>query len=302
MTTVGDALAEARRRGLSRLDAQLLLAHSLHRPRTWLLAHDDERLDEARLADFLALCRRRAEGEPLAYLVGEREFHGLRLRVTPAVLVPRPDTETLVDWALDLLDGTLAGVAMPQVVDLGTGSGAIALAVGHACRRARVVALDASASALAVARDNARSLGLDVEFVLSDWWCALAGRRFHLVLANPPYIAGDDAHLAALQHEPLDALTPGGDGLGAIARIVARARDHLEPGGWMLIEHGHDQGDAVRARLQAIGLEDVKTRRDLESRERCTGGRAPLQGGVATLSTRQASHRQDTQTSPSDVA
>ncbi|HET9646310.1 MAG TPA: peptide chain release factor N(5)-glutamine methyltransferase [Burkholderiaceae bacterium] len=282
MTTIADALAAARRQGLSRLDAQLLLAHSLNRPRTWLLAHDDDPLDEVCLTDFLAFCRRRAAGEPLAYLVGEREFHGLRLRVTPAVLVPRPDTETLVDWALDLLSGPLAGKAAPQVVDLGTGSGAIALAVGHECPRARVVALDASAAALEVARDNARSLGVSVEFVLSDWWSALAGRRFHLALANPPYIAGDDAHLAELQHEPLKALTPGGSGLGAIASILEHARDHLLPGGWMLLEHGHDQGDAVRARLHAIGLEDVQTRRDLENRERCSGGRTPLPASVAT--------------------
>jgi release factor glutamine methyltransferase len=274
--TIAIALEAARGLGLERLDAQQLLAHLLQRSRSWLLAHDDEPLSAEQAAAYDALCRRRAGGEPFAYLVGEREFHGLVLQVSPAVLIPRPDTETLVDWALELLatDLTLAALPSPQVLDLGTGSGAIALAVKHRCVRARVQALDASAGALAVARANAERLQLDVSFTVSDWWSAIAA-PVHLALSNPPYIAGGDPHLAALQHEPLQALTPGGDGLGAIDRLTAGAIAHLHPGAWLLIEHGFDQGEAVRQRLLQAGLVDVSTRRDIEARERCSGGRRP---------------------------
>lgn len=267
--TVGDALRRARQQGLDRLDAQLLLSQVLGRPRAWLLAHDDTSLDADAASAYDTLVQRRAGGEPFAYLVGEREFHGLALRVTPDVLIPRPDTETLVDWALELLD---AGPADPLVLDLGTGSGAIALAVKAACPRARVTALDASAPALAVARDNATRLGLDVEFLESDWWTSTGGRRWHLALSNPPYIAEGDSHLPALIHEPLKALTPGGDGLAAIDALLAGAPSHLEAGGWLLIEHGWDQGAAVRERFVAASFTNVSTRSDIEQRERCTGG------------------------------
>jgi release factor glutamine methyltransferase len=272
MSTIAEALAGAAALGLARLDAQQLLAHLLGRTRTWLLTHDDAPLSAGQFTRYRELCSRRAAGEPFAYLVGEREFHGLALEVTPAVLVPRPDTETLVDWALELLQHELGGVATPKVIDLGTGSGAIALAVKHRCARAQVQALDASEAALEVARRNARRLQLDVAFTLGDWWQGLAGRRWHLALSNPPYIAADDHHLAALQHEPLQALTPGGDGLGAIDRLVDDAPEHLEPGGWLLMEHGHDQAAAVRARLEARGFVNIGTKLDIESRERCTGG------------------------------
>ncbi|MEW6703822.1 MAG: peptide chain release factor N(5)-glutamine methyltransferase [Pseudomonadota bacterium] len=276
--TVAEALAAARALGVARLDAQLLLARLLARPRAWLLAHDDAPLAAEQAAAYRQLLQRRAAGEPLAYLVGEREFHGLSLQVTPAVLVPRPDTETLVDWAMELLapGGPLAAVPAPQVLDLGTGSGAIALALKHRCPRAVVQALDASEAALAVARDNARRLQLDVSFVHSDWWGSVPPHSLDLAVSNPPYIAESDPHLAELTHEPLAALTPGGDGLGALERLIAGAPAHLRAPGWLLLEHGHDQGAAVRKRLVAQGFTNVSTRLDIEGRERCSGGCWPV--------------------------
>lgn len=277
MTTVAQALGEAQAGGLDRLDAQLLLGHLLGQPRSWLIAHDDDVLPPQTAAAFDALCRRRAAGEPFAYLVGEREFHGLPLQVGPAVLVPRPDTETLVDWALELLAGELADRPAPAVVDLGTGSGAIALAVKHRHPAARVSAVDVSDAALAVARGNAQRLGLDVGFRAGSWWHPLPGQHFDLVLSNPPYIAGDDPHLVALAYEPSLALTPGGDGLDAIRAIVDGAPAHQQPGSWLLLEHGWDQARAVAALLQAAGFEGVSTRTDLANRDRCTGGRWPTE-------------------------
>ena len=270
---VSPSVAEALRRaavcGVDRLDAQRLLAAALARPRGWLIAHDDARLDaatQARYADWLARC---AAGEPVAYLLGAQEFYGLPLAVSPAVLVPRPDTETLVDWALELLPPE-AAVA---VADLGTGSGAIALALASQRPACRITAVDASAEALAVARGNGQRLGHAVEWLLSDWFGALAGRSFALVAANPPYIAEGDPHLPALRHEPQQALTSGADGLDAIRHIAAAAPAHLHDGGWLLFEHGFDQADAVRAILAQAGFEAAATRADLAGRPRCSGGR-----------------------------
>jgi release factor glutamine methyltransferase len=277
MNTIADALAKAQSAGLDRLDAQLLLGHLLGQPRSWLIAHDSDALPAETAVAFGELCQRRAAGEPFAYLVGEREFHGLSLQVSPAVLVPRPDTETLVDWALELLAGELADRMAPAVVDLGTGSGAIALAVKHRHPAVQASAVDFSDAALAVARANAERLKLGVEFRAGSWWQPLAGRRFDLVLSNPPYIAGDDPHLAALTYEPSLALTPGGDGLDAIRAIVDGAPAHLRPGSWLLLEHGWDQATAVAALLQAAGFEAVSTRTDLADRDRCTGGRWPAE-------------------------
>ena len=271
--TVADALRRARALGVERLDAQRLLAHVLARPRSWLAAHPQAVPDATQAAALLAALERRAAGEPLAYVLGTQEFHGLLLQVNADVLVPRPDTEVLVDWALELLAGALAHIANPEVVDLGTGSGAIALAVKHAHPAAAMLATDVSAAALEVARANAAQLGLDVALLPSAWWAELADRHFHLVLANPPYIAGGDPHLAALRHEPLLALTPGGDGLDALRQIIGGAPDQLEPGGWLLLEHGYDQADAVRRLLAQHGLSGVETRFDLGGRERCTGAR-----------------------------
>ena len=272
--TVAALLAEARARGVERLDAQRLLAHVLERPRSWLIAHDDAPLAAPTTERLRTLIGRRADGEPLAYLLGNHEFHGLALDVTEAVLVPRADTEVLVDWALELLlAGPLGGLAAPRVADLGTGSGAIALAVKHRQPAAQLTATDVSAAALDVARANAARLGIDVVFAAGAWWQALEGRCFDLVLSNPPYIAGDDTHLPALRHEPRIALTPGGDGLGALREIVGGAPAHLERGGWLLLEHGFDQADAVQTLLRLHGFGDVATRPDLAGRPRCSGGR-----------------------------
>ncbi|WP_119153883.1 peptide chain release factor N(5)-glutamine methyltransferase [Caldimonas tepidiphila] len=272
MATLRDALIEARNLGLERLDAQALLGHVLGRPRSWLLAHDGDALPEAEQRRYEALVRRRAAGEPFAYLVGEKEFWGLSLQVGPAVLVPRPDTETLVEWALECLHG----LATPRVADLGTGSGAIALALKSARPDARICAVDLSPEALAIARGNAARLGLEIEFRAGHWWQAFGGEAqagFELVVSNPPYIAEGDPHLPALRHEPGMALSSGADGLDAIREIVAGAPAHLAAGGRLLFEHGHDQGAAVRALLEHAGFAQVQTRRDLGGNERCTGGR-----------------------------
>ena len=269
MKTVADVLANARAAGVDRLDAQLLLGHVLSQPRSWLLANDDAALTEAQQQLLSDLLDRRAGGEPLAYLVGEKEFHGLELRVSPAVLIPRPDTETLVDWALELLHDTTA----PAVLDMGTGSGAIALALKQACPQARMTALDASAEAVAIASDNARRLQLDIRLLLSDWWQGVGEQRFDMIISNPPYIAGGDPHLAALRHEPTLALTPGGDGLEALRCIVSGAPEHLKAGAWLLLEHGYDQAPAVADMLRAQDFRCVTTRHDLSGNTRCTGGR-----------------------------
>lgn len=274
MTHIAQALAAARAAGLDRLDAQWLLGHLLARDSAWLLAHGDDPLPADKAAAYADLWRRRAAGEPLAYLVGTVGFHGLTLQVTPAVLVPRPDTETLVDWALDLLP--MLGAGRPQVLDLGTGSGAIALAVAHRHPAADVTATDLSPAALAVAQGNAQALGLRLHWAQGGWWQALpADARFDLVLSNPPYIAGGDPHLAALQHEPLLALSPGGDGLDALRAIITGAPAHLVPGGWLLLEHGWDQACAVAALLADAGFDAIGHRHDLGGHPRCTGGRRP---------------------------
>lgn len=271
MTQLAATLAKARRSGVDRLDAQLLLAHRLGCTRSWLIAHDDAELDPLAEQAFWADVQRRAAGVPLAYLVGTREFHGLQLSVSPAVLVPRPETEHLVDWALE----RLAGIPAPLVADLGTGSGAIALALAHRRRDARVIASDRDPGALDVARGNARQLALDLQWVCGDWWAAFSDERFDLAVSNPPYVAADDPHLQALVHEPLHALTPGGDGLPALRQIIDGAPARLRSGAWLLVEHGHDQGKGVRMLLAEAGFDDIETRRDLAGHERCSGGRRP---------------------------
>jgi release factor glutamine methyltransferase len=267
--TVAEALVEARTRGVAPLDARLMLGRLLGRSPTQLIAHDDQRLGEAAAgwADWL---ERRAGGEPIAYLLGEKEFHGLMLEVTPAVLVPRPETELLVDWGGELLEGRSGPT---PVLDLGTGSGAIALAVKRAHPSAQVTATDASRAALDVARCNACRLALELEFVEASWWRGLEGRSFAIAIANPPYIGEADPALAALGHEPLAALTPGGDGLSALRAITDGATAHLEASGWLLLEHGFEQADAVRSLLEAAGFEAIETRRDLAGHPRASGGR-----------------------------
>ena len=274
--TVAQALRAVAALGLDRLDAQLLLLHALGRPvheRAWLLAHDADVLPADAWGTLSRLGARRVAGEPVAYLLGEKEFHGLALQVDARVLVPRPDTETLVDWALDVLQGQVG----PHVLDLGTGSGAIALALQHARPDAQVDAVDASADALAVARQNGRRLGLPVQFSQADWLDG-AATGYGLIVSNPPYIAAGDPHLPALMHEPASALVSGADGLDDIRRIVRDAPSHLAAHGWLLLEHGHDQADAVRALLAAQGFAEVQSRPDLAGIARCTGGRV---GGVS---------------------
>lgn len=270
--TVEQALAQARAAGVDRLDAQLLLADAMQRPRTWLLANGGAAVGSLEAGRYARALARRTGGEPLAYIVGEKEFHGLALKVDSRVLVPRPDTETLVDWALDLLRAG-SWPARPRVIDLGTGSGAIAIAIKHACAAAELCAVDASAEALDVARANAQRLKAPIDFRRGDWWDAVRGDRFDLAVANPPYIAAADPHLAALRHEPALALVSGTDGLDAIGRIIAGAPGHLNPGAWLLLEHGHDQAGAVHALLHAAGFIDVQSRRDLAGIARCTGAR-----------------------------
>jgi release factor glutamine methyltransferase len=253
-------------------DADLLLAHALGQARTWLYAHGDEAPAPEAARRFEALLSRREDGEPVAYLVGRRGFWSFELRVTPDTLVPRPETERLVELALERLP---EGGAQ-RIADLGTGSGAIALALALERPRADVVATDASAAALAVARDNARSLGVgNIAFRQGDWFAPLAGERFDLVASNPPYIALGDPHLdeGDLRFEPSAALSSGADGLDAIRAIAAGAPMHLSPGGWLLVEHGWAQGRAVRVLFEAAGLVDVATHVDLEQRDRVTLGR-----------------------------
>lgn len=269
--TLGQTLTSLQTRGLDRLDAQLLLLHLLDKPahqRGWLLAHDDAPLPPALAITLEAQVQRRLAGEPLAYLTGNKEFFGLDLAVDGRVLVPRPDTETLVNWALHLLDG-------PQrVLDMGTGSGAIALALKASQPALQVQATDFSAAALAVARHNAKRLKLDISFHQGAWFDALAPSetRFDCIVSNPPYIAELDPHLSGLKFEPAQALTSGPDGLDDLRQIISQAPKHLAAGGWLLLEHGYDQAEAVRGLLSAAGFVQVQSRQDLAGIERCSGG------------------------------
>ena len=272
--TVAQAAAWAQTLGLPRLDAQVLLLHALGRAthdRAWLLAHSDEPLDSTTHATFADHTQRRLNTEPIAYITGQKEFFGLTLRVDPRVLDPRADTETLVEWALSCL----ADVPTPKVVDLGTGSGAIALALKHTRSDATVLAVDASADALAVARSNAEQLGLGIGFHHGSWLSPLTSHTFDAIVANPPYVASDDAHLIALKHEPLSALASGHDGLDDIRTIVRQASHHLKAGGWLLLEHGYDQAYAVQTLLSNQGFVNVQSRHDLAGILRCTGGQWP---------------------------
>lgn len=255
------------------LDAELLLAHVLGGGRARLRSHAEE-IPAADAAErFLALIERRAGGEPIAYILGRKAFWTLELRVSPAVLVPRPETELLVERALAAHPREEARMA-----DLGTGSGAIALALAHARPRWQVVATDLSADALGVARANAVALGLErVEMVQGDWLACLPGRSFHLILSNPPYVAAADPALRdpGLMREPRLALVAAEDGLAALMRIIHAAPEHLETGGWLLLEHGATQAAAVAGALVARGFAQVRSHRDLAGRERMTEGQWP---------------------------
>jgi release factor glutamine methyltransferase len=262
--------------GLVAVDARVLLGHVLCKDRAWLAAHATETIPAAQADEFFALAKRRRDGEPVAYLTGTREFWGLPIAVSPVVLIPRPETETLVEMALAWFPADRE----TRVLDLGTGSGAIALAIAHERPRFLVLATDISEAALSVARDNARRLQIaNIEFARSDWFAALPSpfqdQRFDLIVCNPPYVEAGDAHLSTgdLQFEPAVALSPGDDGLLAIRRIVAGAPEHLVAGGALIVEHGYDQEDAVRALFAEAGFTDVTSARDLAGIPRVVGGR-----------------------------
>lgn len=274
MTSIDHTLQALQGRGLSRLDAQRLVLHALHQAdidRAWLAAHGTDPLGADAAARLENLVQRHLQGEPIAYLLGHQAFYGLDLQVDPRVLVPRPDTETLVEWALDTLTHTQHGA----VLDLGTGSGAIALALKATRGDLQVGAVDLHEAALTVARANAERLGLDVAWMQGSWLTNVSG-QFHTIVSNPPYIAAQDHHLAALTHEPLSALASGADGLEDLRTIVAQAPERLLPGGWLLLEHGYDHAAQVRALLQFAGFQQVQSRQDLAGIERCSGGQWPL--------------------------
>ena len=269
--TVRRALALS---GLVPLDAQVLLAHVLDVPRAWLAAHDADALSQEASDAFFALARRRRDGEPVAYLTGVREFWGLALRVTPDVLIPRPETETLVELALAFVPPDRP----VRILDLGTGSGAIALALAHERPQARVTGVDISPMAIAVARDNARRLALaNADFLPSDWYASVADGRFDLIVANPPYVASADPHLQEgdVRFEPRAALSPGGDGLTALRAIIAGALAHFVAGGHLVVEHGYDQSAAVQELFRNAGFGRISIRNDLAGIPRVVAGSLP---------------------------
>jgi release factor glutamine methyltransferase len=280
MTRVDEALAAGRAQlaasPTARLDAELLLADTLERPRTWLHAWPEAELEPDIAESYDQRIARRAAGEPIAYLLGEREFWSLTFTVTPDALIPRPETEGLVRIALDHL--RTRSVTQPRILDLGTGSGCVAVALAHERPDARVTAVEAAAPALALARGNAARHGVvNVEFIEGGWFAPLKARRFDIIVSNPPYVASGDPHLAAgdVRFEPVTALDGGPDGLDALREIAAGAPHHLNTGGLVAVEHGADQGEAMRGLFSAEGLVDVETHDDAAGLPRITAGRAP---------------------------
>lgn len=273
--TLREALTLAAMAGLPALEARMLLCHVTSFTRTQLITRDDDALSPAQRDAFATLLARRLTGEPMAYLLGEREFFGRTFRVTPDVLIPRPDTEVAAEASL----ARLAGIPAPRVLDMGTGSGILAVTIARERPDAEVWATDISRGALMVAQDNARALRADnIRFLVSDWYESLPeDTRFHLIVSNPPYIAAGDPHLAHgdLRFEPIDALTDHGNGLSDLSLIVTGATARLMPNGWLLMEHGFDQGAATRDLLTSAGFAEVFTARDLAGHERCSGGRLP---------------------------
>ena len=264
-------LRQAGRGDCAPLEAQLLLAHALDRLRSHLLVHAEDKPNAAALARYLSLIDRAARGEPLAYLTGQQEFWSLTLSVTPDVLIPRPESELAVERCLALLAQPVS-----RICDLGTGSGAIALALASERPSWRITATDVSAAALNVARGNAARLGIDgIEFLQGDWFAPLAGRAFDLIVSNPPYVSARDPALSALRYEPALALTPGVGGLEALHWLIAASRIHLEAGGWLVLEHGADQGAPVAAALVEAGYARVGCHRDLAGHDRISEGQRP---------------------------
>jgi release factor glutamine methyltransferase len=255
----------------ARLEAQVLLGRALAQPRAWLIAHDRDPLNPEQTAAFADLFERRWSGEPIAYILGEREFFSLNFKVTPVVLIPRPETELLVELALERLPADRP----VRVLDLGTGSGAVAVALALHRPHADVTAVDQSPTALEVARENAQQLGAsNLRLIQSDWYSALIGEKFDLIASNPPYIAAADPHLAQgdVRFEPSSALASGAEGLDDIRTIVWGAAAHLKPGGWLLFEHGYDQASACRELLAQAGFEQVASVADLAGIERVSYG------------------------------
>lgn len=263
-TTIGASL---RQPPIDPLEARILLAHALHLTRVQLITQSDRTLTADEASQISSLFQRRINGEPIAYITGEREFYGLMLHTTPDVLIPRPETELLVELAIERLP------ANGRVLDLGTGSGAIAIAIAHTRPDAAVTALDVSEAALAVARGNAARHGISVKFLCSDWYAALCDDQFDVIVANPPYIVKEDPHLSQgdLRFEPIDALTDHDDGLSALRSIIGGAERHLIKGGWLLMEHGYDQAGAVRDLLERQGFHAPRSWTDLAGIERITG-------------------------------
>jgi release factor glutamine methyltransferase len=257
--------------GLPPLEARMLLERVLSKSRAWLIAHADEAAGADAEQAFSALAERRRKGEPIAYILGEREFYGLEFRVAPAVLIPRPETELLVELALERMPEDAA----MRVLDLGTGSGAIAVALAHERPQARLTAVDVDYAAVSVARANASRHRASVRFFCGDWFGALPGERFDLIVSNPPYVAAGDPHLGLgdVRFEPQRALVGGADGLDCIRAIVAKAGAHLRAGAWLLFEHGYDQAEACRALLQAEEYREVQSWPDLAGIPRVSGGR-----------------------------
>ena len=261
---------------IDRLDARLLLEHVTACRHADLIAHPEQAMSTDQSSRYESLVGRRAAGEPLAYLLGSADFYGLEFLVSPAVLIPRPDTEVLVDSALE----KVVSLAAPRILDLGTGSGIVAVTLAHLCPAAKLTAIDVSPAALEVARTNAARHSVKVTFLAGDWYAPLGGVRFDLIVSNPPYVTEGDPHLQqnGLPFEPRAALTDGvvgGDGLACIRSIISAAPSHLLPGGWLLIEHGYDQARPERDLLSAQGWVDVASWCDLAMIERVSGARLP---------------------------
>ncbi len=255
------------------LEVRLLLQHALRVDRAWLIANQYDVLEANVYAEFLALLKRRLDGEPIAYILGYREFYGFKLKVTPDTLIPRPDTETLVDAALDKLSSL--SVAQLSLLDLGTGSGAIALAIAKHKPQTQVTAVDVSEKALEVACINACTLGVsNVDLLQSDWFSALHGKFFDVIVTNPPYIEEGDPHLllGSLPYEPVTALAAGKDGLDDLRTIIVQARQHLRPNGWLLLEHGYNQANSVARLMHEAGFQEIGHRYDLAGIARVTIG------------------------------